>query len=245
MTEVLHNVDNFPKYVHQLSADKTAAHTRIVNDPNLGQLHWAAVGLCKESAEVLDTIFRHIFYNEPLDEIGVVDELGDIMYHLQTIFTTLGVSIEHAKAACVAKNMVRYPDDKFEESNAAKTNRNRTAEHDAVVDAINTISNIRMDKRIASVVDDTSSYMDRFFKNEELSHMSTPGLYLQHLLEDKLHITYDEAAEKTGLDHATLLKIINNEIRITIDTADKLALLDESVPSSYWLNIQHTIENHE
>lgn len=124
------NVDNFPEWVKSLSADKKPVMKRL-SVPDIGGLHWAAIGITKEAAEVMEHISDHIFYGSKLDGISLIDELGDILFHIQTICNILNCDITTVMAAVAAKNTVRYPDG-FNEKSADRAERNKAAEREAI-----------------------------------------------------------------------------------------------------------------
>jgi NTP pyrophosphatase (non-canonical NTP hydrolase) len=74
----------------------------------------AAAGLAEESGEVLGAIRKHLFQARPLDREAVVEELGDALWCLTTIATSLGVSLGEVAAANVAKLRERYSETRSE-----------------------------------------------------------------------------------------------------------------------------------
>jgi NTP pyrophosphatase (non-canonical NTP hydrolase) len=49
------------------------------------QLMHAILGISGEAGELLDTIKKHIVYNQPLDMENVVEELGDLEFYLEML----------------------------------------------------------------------------------------------------------------------------------------------------------------
>ena len=70
----------------------------------------AAAGLAEEGGEVLGLVRKHLFMGHQLDTTRVTIELGDALWCLTTIATTLGVSLEDVATANIAKLRKRYPD---------------------------------------------------------------------------------------------------------------------------------------
>src|SRR5215207_10508111 len=74
------------------------------------QLANAALGLAGEAGEVADHIKKHLFHDFPLDEAEVVKELGDCLWYVAAMCTTLGISMDHVARTNVEKLRRRYPD---------------------------------------------------------------------------------------------------------------------------------------
>lgn len=60
-----------------------------------------AVGVCGEAGELIDCIKKQAIYGKDLDEINLVEELGDLEFYLEGIRQATGVTRE----ACLAANM--------------------------------------------------------------------------------------------------------------------------------------------
>ncbi len=76
---------------------------------NLDILH-AAMGLSTESGEFLDAIKRQIFYGTELDEVNLVEEIGDILWYCQLALESVGSSFAEAREKNINKLEARYPD---------------------------------------------------------------------------------------------------------------------------------------
>lgn len=96
-------------------APASIALTRI--DEKIIRLDHAAKGMCTETGEIQDQLKRHIFYGLPLDDLHMVEELGDLLWYVALACNTLGVSMESVMAKNIAKLMKRYPN-KFTEKDA-------------------------------------------------------------------------------------------------------------------------------
>ena len=74
------------------------------------QLANAALGLAGEAGEVADHIKKHLFHTFPLDQSEVVKELGDCLWYVAAMCTTLGLSMDDVAATNIDKLRRRYPD---------------------------------------------------------------------------------------------------------------------------------------
>jgi NTP pyrophosphatase (non-canonical NTP hydrolase) len=70
----------------------------------------AAAGLSEEAGEVLALIRKHRFQGKSLDHDQVVLELGDALWCLTTIATTLDITLDDVADRNLAKLRARYPD---------------------------------------------------------------------------------------------------------------------------------------
>ena len=67
---------------------------------------------------MLDAIKKHVFYDKPLDSENVREEIGDILFYLHGIMTTLGVSLEEIIEENYNKLTQRYPKGSFSNEDA-------------------------------------------------------------------------------------------------------------------------------
>lgn len=128
-------IKNFPSIVDKLASPKEPITKRLADDHNAA-LMYAAVGLSKEAAEVMEEVFRFVFYGEPISEKNIICECGDLHYHLQTLMNLMHVDMGILPVVCVAKNRVRYPGLVFDEHYARHENRNKQAEIESIDQAI-------------------------------------------------------------------------------------------------------------
>ena len=70
----------------------------------------AAAGLAEEAGEVLGHVRKALYVGHALDRERVVKELGDALWCLAALATTLDVSLDEVAAANLAKLRRRYPD---------------------------------------------------------------------------------------------------------------------------------------
>jgi NTP pyrophosphatase (non-canonical NTP hydrolase) len=91
--------------------DYQAAAARTVN-PALGaddRLLDAASGLAEESGEILAHVRKNRFQQKPIDRDEVVLELGDALWCLATIASSLGVSLGEVADRNLEKLRLRHP----------------------------------------------------------------------------------------------------------------------------------------
>lgn len=70
------------------------ARRTIRDDPPNMRLFNGAMGLAGEAGEVIDHIKKHFFHGADLDIARVADEIGDVLWYLNEIALTLGVSLD-------------------------------------------------------------------------------------------------------------------------------------------------------
>ena len=70
----------------------------------------AAAGLAEESGEVLGAVRKHIFQRRPLDRDALTRELGDTLWCLATLASTLGISLGDVAHTNLEKLRLRYPE---------------------------------------------------------------------------------------------------------------------------------------
>lgn len=77
----------------------------------------AAMGLCTEAGEFMDQIKKHIMYGVELDEINLIEELGDGNWYEGIALDTLMFSMAEVLHRNIAKLKARFPE-KFTEEGA-------------------------------------------------------------------------------------------------------------------------------
>ena len=70
----------------------------------------AAMGLAEEAGEVLGLVRKHAFFGHDLDRERLTKELGDALWCLAAVATTLDLSLGDVAAANLEKLRRRYPD---------------------------------------------------------------------------------------------------------------------------------------
>lgn len=88
---------------------KTPNTVPLINDDVINILNGAIIA-AKESAELLDHIYEHIFYGAPLNHEVLTDEAGDAMYGLATVMNAINRGLGNATRYNVDKLAKRYPE---------------------------------------------------------------------------------------------------------------------------------------
>lgn len=70
----------------------------------------AAAGLAEEAGEVLGAVRKHLFQQRPLDQSALTRELGDALWCLSAVATSIGVSLGDVAHTNLDKLRARYPD---------------------------------------------------------------------------------------------------------------------------------------
>lgn len=86
-------------------------YDKIVNrfrSQKLIKMLHSAMGITTEAGELMDQLKRHTIYGSELDEINLMEELGDILWYIALMANTLNVSIEDLQQMNIAKLKVRY-----------------------------------------------------------------------------------------------------------------------------------------
>lgn len=71
-----------------------------------------SVGICEEAGESAGVIKKVIFHDHPMTdekENKLIEELGDVLWHVQAIATELGISLEYIADYNIKKLRKRYP----------------------------------------------------------------------------------------------------------------------------------------
>ena len=93
-------------------ADYQSAAARTVNAALSAddRLLDAAAGLSEEAGEILARVRKHRFQRRPLDRDGLVTELGDALWCLAMVATSLDVPLDEVAERNIAKLRARYPE---------------------------------------------------------------------------------------------------------------------------------------
>jgi NTP pyrophosphatase (non-canonical NTP hydrolase) len=91
---------------YQPNAARTANRALSPDDRLLD----AAAGLAEEAGEILASVRKHRFQARELDRDHVVVELGDALWCLSMVATSLGVTLDDVADRNIAKLKARYPD---------------------------------------------------------------------------------------------------------------------------------------
>ena len=77
------------------------------------------MGMAGETGEVVDLIKKSVFYNKPIDKEKVAEEIGDIMFYIVNLATSLNLSMSDILQGNVDKLKKRFPNG-FTESDAIR-----------------------------------------------------------------------------------------------------------------------------
>lgn len=81
------------------------------------ELMHAMLGITSEAGEVADQFKRHLIYGKELDEINLMEEIGDLFWYCAILSKHLDISFETIMERNIAKLRARYPD-KFTKDSA-------------------------------------------------------------------------------------------------------------------------------
>lgn len=70
---------------------------------------WCALGLAGEAGEVVELIKKWAFHNHPYPEEKIIKELGDTLWYVAGLCTTLGLSMTDVMQINIDKLKERYP----------------------------------------------------------------------------------------------------------------------------------------
>ena len=80
----------------------------------------AAAGLSEEAGEVLGLVRKHAFMGHPLDRERLTRELGDALWCLAAVATSLGVTLDDVASKNVEKLRRRYAEGYSDEASRAR-----------------------------------------------------------------------------------------------------------------------------
>lgn len=110
---------NAKEYVEQVlvteSNDEKAILARM-SWRNMRLLH-AMMGINTENGELQDQFKKYVFYGKELDEVNLIEEVGDLMWYVALLCSELGVGLEEVFDKNIAKLKLRYKG-KFSETKA-------------------------------------------------------------------------------------------------------------------------------
>jgi len=70
----------------------------------------AAMGLCTEAGEAMDSVKKFLIYDKDFDEVNFQEELGDVLWYVGMICERMGWSMEQVMEANIKKLQVRFPE---------------------------------------------------------------------------------------------------------------------------------------
>lgn len=95
----------------------------------VAQLIHAVLGMASEAGELADALKKHIIYKKVLDEVNIVEEIGDLAWYQALGLSAVKRTLQEALEKNNAKLRVRFGD-KFRED--AAVNRDLAAERKAL-----------------------------------------------------------------------------------------------------------------
>jgi NTP pyrophosphatase (non-canonical NTP hydrolase) len=87
-----------------------AKRTHDAPFPNCERLPVMALGLCGEAGEVADLIKKHMWHGKAYPQAELIEELGDALWYIADIATSIGVTLDEIAAGNIEKIRRRYPD---------------------------------------------------------------------------------------------------------------------------------------
>jgi NTP pyrophosphatase (non-canonical NTP hydrolase) len=91
---------------YQRAAARTV-NARLSDDERLID---AAAGLAEEAGEVVGLVRKHVYMRHSLDRARLIRELGDALWCLATVASSVGVTLAEVATTNVDKLRQRYPD---------------------------------------------------------------------------------------------------------------------------------------
>lgn len=70
----------------------------------------AAAGLAEEAGEVLAHVRKHVMQGKRLDREELAIEVGDALWCIAALATTLGITLDHVAERNIEKLRLRHPD---------------------------------------------------------------------------------------------------------------------------------------
>lgn len=126
------NPNEYQQLALRTMADQSDIRLRVIQrGVKATQMDNALRGLMDEVGELAGAIKVWLEYGQPLDSLNIKEEIGDCLWRLAQACDAIGITLEQAMEANIAKLQQRYPD-KYSDELAAEENRNRQAERDAL-----------------------------------------------------------------------------------------------------------------
>lgn len=97
----------------QLTLNEYQTLANVTRNKNIGYneaLTNYGLGIAGEAGEVADIIKKNVFHGHDLDKNNIVKELGDVLWYVATLASTIEVSLEDIACKNVDKLRARYPE---------------------------------------------------------------------------------------------------------------------------------------
>lgn len=99
---------------------RAAARTMNAGLSETDRLVDGAAGLAEEAGEVLGVVRKHVYMGHSLDRERILKELGDALWCLAAVATSLGVPLDDVAAKNLEKLQRRYPGGYSDEASRAR-----------------------------------------------------------------------------------------------------------------------------
>jgi NTP pyrophosphatase (non-canonical NTP hydrolase) len=99
---------NYIEQVMRTLSPSEEALERLQDKRLIDILH-GAIGISTEAGELLDAIKKHIFYGKKIDEVNLLEEIGDVFWYCGVLLYNLGYSFEEVQEKNILKLRLRYP----------------------------------------------------------------------------------------------------------------------------------------
>jgi NTP pyrophosphatase (non-canonical NTP hydrolase) len=100
-----------PDYIAKVLVTESVDMPKIaerLQDPRMIRLLHGMMGLTTETGEFADQLKKHIFYGKEMDEINLMEEIGDLLWYVGILLDELGFSFEEVMERNIAKLQARY-----------------------------------------------------------------------------------------------------------------------------------------
>lgn len=84
---------DYQQYIEDCLTTESPYSFELPNGVTPRLLH-GAIGLVTETAELLDSLKKTIFYGKPLDKVNIIEELGDILWYLSLVLKDRGITYD-------------------------------------------------------------------------------------------------------------------------------------------------------
>lgn len=81
------------------------------------ELMHALLGITSEAGEIADQFKRHLIYGKELDEVNLMEEIGDLFWYCAILSYQISIPFEVIMERNIAKLKARYPE-KFSKDSA-------------------------------------------------------------------------------------------------------------------------------
>ena len=96
---MINGFNEYQTLAQRTSSNKTE-HNKLLN---------GVMGLNGEAGECIDVVKKHLFQGHPLDEVKLIDELGDCLWYIAETAAGLGIEMQEIAEHNIAKLRARYP----------------------------------------------------------------------------------------------------------------------------------------